>query len=587
MASSPCRNNGPTESPLHTIESDNRGSELRTQFVKHSQAFERDISASSPAIRRIIRKPFTAVPRFEANDLTENSAHLNSGRYLTVCDPISSSDDVGERQRGERNVEKEVSMFVSSSSQEKEGFFTGEPFLSRVEKGLNNIDSSPLRMNIPSSPMKLIRENQPAEELQPAIGEKTSELEKNKLMLPKSFDATPSKSLDCFSSSSVISPPSPPRLPDLHQFSKPLPTFKLASKSKSLPDRPTKISGTSGHEDKSEARRKRREEQISAKQLEHQFKQANRSRANRLSSVTEMVLQFSKSAPDSWALKCISVLEGHGVTILTRSEQSEEEFAYIKLFRKHTAKYDSERNAFVPVDEFILEEPSIILFITAARLFSHCQSTETFEQHVSSIRQHFKHENILYLVQGYHDEVKRIGRARDKEMTARARRMLSENNENQTISSSQLQTNGEQQKVSPEDVYKKLTSMSIKHGFKVLHCGSDDEVVDWITNLIIDVSTAPYRQNRQELNIKSGSDVRDTVAKMVSQVTYVTLPIAQGIASVYPNAYGLIKSVRKRGRGAIEGLIDERNGKKIANRAVSGAFSVLFGSRNPDEIVKQ
>lgn len=586
LASSPFRNNGPTESPLHVIEPSNRGIELSNQRSKQSQINEKDMIASSPAIRRIIRKPSTAIPKFGMNESAKSSSYQTLGRDLAISDPISSSDNLVDMQGGRHGGDKEPSMFISSSSQEREAFFTGEPFSSRVEKGLKNADSSPLKMHIPSSPFKPGLENQLADEWQPQTEEHVENYAENRLSLSKSFDATPSRKLDRFSSSSAISPPSPPRLPDLHQFSKSLPTFQLATKSKSLPTPACskKILESLEVKDKSEARKRRKEEQLLAKQLEHQFKQANRSRANRLSSVSEMVIQFSKSASDDLAAKCTTALEKLGVTILASSEQTEkEELAHIKLFRKHSAKYDNERNAFIPVDEFILEESSIILFITADRLFAHCESTETFEQHIFRIRQQFKHKNILYLVQGYHDAVKKIGRVRDKEMTARARRMLSEN---QPVSSSQPQMGSHKQKASPEALYRYLISMGIKHDLKILHCGND-EVAEWVTNLIIDVSTAPYRQNRQELNIKSGSDVRDTVAKVVSQVTYVTPPIAQGIASVYPNAYGLIRSVRKRGSGAIEGLVDERTGKKVANRAVSDAFAVLFGSHDPDEIVKR
>uniref|UniRef100_A0A060TD58 ARAD1D48378p n=1 Tax=Blastobotrys adeninivorans TaxID=409370 RepID=A0A060TD58_BLAAD len=320
---------------------------------------------------------------------------------------------------------------------------------------------------------------------------------------------------------------------------------------------------------------------------------ANKHKHDKDYTVKELILELSEGLQTSKAgEQIIGELESMGVTCNKLTQTQDNNFEVIKVRRKVTREYDEKEGMFVPVDLWIREEDHAIILISGEGFI---KALETgLLQHMETIAGKFSGKRIIYLVEGLQKVLRKHANAINRQVAQRARHILS-NSDGQDKDSSKSSSSSAPvptPTVSAGEIREKAELALIElqvQGYRIIQCEKEDEVVNTTISLIRELSTAPYKkistageEQIEESGIPSGKDVKDTFAKSLSQIKYVTPTIAQAIASSYSNPHHLMTSIAKHGTYALEGL-RQGDGKKVIGTAMAKSITNIFTSHDPDE----
>jgi hypothetical protein len=426
-------------------------------------------------------------------------------------------------------------------------------------------------------------ESSPPHDIHTGAREPSSQIE-----FTDEFDSSPKKhptkrkalSLSTVSQSSDFTSQSP---------DEPIPSGRLrANKSKSTG--PTKKELA-----KLETERRNEERRLLKESIERErankkrFDEVNRKKVSRSAYASDIIVNMDpESHASELGVELKSLLRALDCQV-TKWTKSIDGVGLVRFLRRSHSRYDEEKDIYVPIQEEIVCEKFCVITIEASRLVLVLQTEKSIESHVAEIRKLFPVEEVLYVVEGLHNLLKKSVTERNRELSARVRELMGEKGSRRTGNSGQVVTN-----IDPKKIFNALIEFELRHNFKVIHTLSKGESAEWISGFAQDIGSRHYkiRELASEsgdmlASVRSGSTVSDTLSKSLQHIKYVTPNIADGVAGVYNNMYNLIDSVDKRGPDAFE-AIRKTNGSrstKLVGRTLANAIVTIFGSKDPEQFL--
>lgn len=341
--------------------------------------------------------------------------------------------------------------------------------------------------------------------------------------------------------------------------------------------------------DKAAARERAKKEQ----QWKAAVEAANKHKHDKDYTVKELILELSEGLRTSkTGEQIIGELESMGVTCNQLTQSQDNEFETIKIRRRVTREYDEKQGMFIPVDLWIREEDQAIILISGEGFIKALEIG--LLRHMEKIAGQFSGKRIIYIVEGLQKVLRKHANAVNRQMAQRARHILSnaDSQDKDRSESSSSSAPVPAPTASAGEIREKAELALIElqvEGYRIMQCEKEDDVVSTTISLIRELSTAPYKkistageEQIEESGIPSGKDVKDTFAKSLSQIKYVTPTISQAIASSYSNPHHLMASIAKHGTYALEGL-RQGDGKKVIGTAMAKSITNIFTSYDPDE----
>jgi crossover junction endonuclease EME1 len=386
-------------------------------------------------------------------------------------------------------------------------------------------------------------------------------------------------------------------------------------------------------EEEKERKRLAKEQKAKQKQEAADIAQVNKSKTDKKVSVTEMIVEMSRSLQGNSVGNQIVEYMRHLAVDTTFFEEEidlrqddqvdETHGSLIKWRRKVKAKYNEDAGHWEPIAEMRIEnEPHILVHLTASdfaglvvvRTMTDRQESgmnekimmRNIDQHVLSLRAKYKGCKPIYLIEGLESLLRKNKNVKNRAYTAAVLSQLPASDPSAPPPSSQgrrrkkinnSSTNPDYSFIDADLAESLLLHLQINHSVLIHHTTSPSDTASWIRTFTEHISTIPYRHERMALNdagaafcmdvgqVKTGDDAHDTYVKMLQEVQRVTPAMAYGIANRYPNVRALVKAFREEGQLVLEDVRKgaNRDGAVTNSRlgpAVSKRLYKVFMGRN-------
>jgi crossover junction endonuclease EME1 len=386
-------------------------------------------------------------------------------------------------------------------------------------------------------------------------------------------------------------------------------------------------------EEEKERKRFAKAQKAKEKQEAADIAQVNKSKTDKKVSVTEMMVELSRSlqgtSVGNQVVEYMKHLEVDTTFFeeeidLGQDDQVDETYgSLVKWRRKVKAKYNEDAGHWEPIAELRIEnEPHILVHLTASDFaglvtvrsrtgrqesgMSEEAMMRNIDQHVSNLRRKYKGCKPIYLIEGLESFLRKNKNVKNRAYTAAVLSQLPASEPSAPPASSQARRRNKTKNSSTTPDYtfmdadlaeSLLLHLQINHSVLIHHTTSPSDTASWIRTFTEHISTIPYRHERMALNdagaafcmdvgqVKTGDDAHDTYVKMLQEVQRVTPAMAYGIANRYPNVRALVKAFREDGQLVLEDVRKgaNRDGAVTNSRlgpAVSKRLYKLFMGRN-------
>lgn len=318
-----------------------------------------------------------------------------------------------------------------------------------------------------------------------------------------------------------------------------------------------------------------KERKIAEKRIAQSIAAVNVLKKSKKDSTPEMIVEVCASINKSalhthitsfmQALGCDCKLEQMPVTGL------------VKLRRKITAKFESEKGYWVPLaNPTVEDEDRSIVILKAQDYLQIIRTSVGLQHHVDSVRRVRPSATILYIIEGLASIVRKSKTMKNRAYQA-AVRASGITTEDGVVNRPCLATPSGQL-VDEETVEDTLLDLQIQHRCLIVHSTSPADTAEHLSVLVSDISTIPYKNERgrtaqfctESGQIKTGTDERDTFEKLLQAISRVTPQISQAIASRFENISALYSALAINGTACLKSIPKGHNADGTVSNTTLG-----------------
>lgn len=368
-----------------------------------------------------------------------------------------------------------------------------------------------------------------------------------------------------------------------------------------------------------ERKRLERDQKAKEKQKAADIAEVNKLKTEKKQSTPEMIIDLATTFKDtSVGTQVIEFMRHLGVEhTFFESTIS----GLVKWRRKVKATFNEEAGHWEPCHAHIRSEDHVLCMLSAQEFVDmvidqpsgeNREDPETVGLHVLKMKSVFPNCKPIYLIEGLATWMRKNQNSRNRAFQAQVLQQLDNTNSlgdpSQAAAAHGSQAKPRKRKAKkPEDtppvdddlIEDALLQLQVTYGCLIQHTNLPNESAEWIKNFTENVSTIPYRQEREGQNnaafcmesgqVKSGEDKADTFVKMLQEVNRVTAPMAYGIASRYPSVTDLLVGMRRHGPSMLEDVRKSanKNGALTDSRigpAVSRRLYKVFMGLDPSSV---
>lgn len=356
-------------------------------------------------------------------------------------------------------------------------------------------------------------------------------------------------------------------------------------------------------ERKKREREAAREQKARDKERAAAIAQVNKVRTDKKISTPEMIVDLPPTLPDALALQVKTLLKELNVESTTCQQSPVENV--ITFRRKVKSTFNENLGLWEPCALRIEEEKHALVVLTADEFVAMVLGSDgaDLETHVSNVKRHFSHHQLVYLIEGLGPWMRKNRNLRNRQFVSAVRAQdtfgSNSNNNNNNIQEDEGGggTRGRRRKnpgpppprkeyIDEDTIEDALLQLQVLHGVLIHHTSAGVETAQWVAVFTQHISTVPYRKLREAANadgagfcmetgqVRTGEDARATYAKLLQEIVRVTAPIAYGIVAEYSSVGRLVKGLEDRGPLALEACprSDNREGAP-SDRAIGPAIS--------------
>jgi crossover junction endonuclease EME1 len=372
-------------------------------------------------------------------------------------------------------------------------------------------------------------------------------------------------------------------------------------------------------ETEKERKRLEKEEKAKEKQKAADIAEVNKLRTDKKVSAPEMIVDIATTFEDTSVGNQVAEFMRHLGVATTFFESTIS--GLVKWRRKVKATFNEEAGHWEPCEAHIRSEDHVLCMLSAQEFVDmvidqpsgeNREEIETLELHVLKIKSVYPNCKPIYLIEGLTSWMRKNQNSRNRAFQAEVLRQLDNTNSlgdpSQAVTANGSQAKPRKRKAKkPEDtppvdddlIEDALLQLQVTYDCLVQHTSVPGESAEWIKIFTENISTVPYRQEREVQNdaafcmesgqVKTGEDKADTFVKMLQEVTRVTAPMAYGIASRYPSVTDLLVGMREHGSSMLEDVRKSanKNGALTDSRigpAVSRRLYKVFMGLDPSSV---
>lgn len=301
--------------------------------------------------------------------------------------------------------------------------------------------------------------------------------------------------------------------------------------------------------------------------------EVNKVRTDKKVSAKEMIVDLPSGLDEGVALQARTLLGDLGV----------EECAWespvagvVRWRRRVRSVFDEERGHYEPVPERVETEGIVLAILRAEEFVEMARGVEgrDLDRHVGTMKRHFPGSELLYLVEGLEPWSRRNRALRNRQFAAAAR------------AEAPSRRAAAREPVDEEVVEEALLELQVRHGARIHHAAAGIETARWIATFTRHVSTAPYRQKRDEMNdaaaafcmdagqVRCGEGPAEVYVGMLQEVGRVSAAAAYGVAEEFGGVGELVRGLERGGPLALQGCRKAvGRGGELGERTVGQALS--------------
>lgn len=279
----------------------------------------------------------------------------------------------------------------------------------------------------------------------------------------------------------------------------------------------------------------------------------------------------------------------------------------IKVKRKVTTRYDSEREMFVPINPPCIEPVNTQLRILDMSVLNVNEGKPNFLRKVIGDQHETSNISTTCIIQGFAQLVRKTAHKRNQKVASRVRELMGHQVSTSTVhrrkhaKQRDLENSAGNEVSLPIDtamLESAFLDLQFLHDWKLIYTQVEDDTVEWLISLLQDLSVKWYkRKDDSEFSenatteighVRSSADPLEITAKSLQQVKLLSAKVASSIVDTYGNMLKLADEFDKNGgRSNIESIQvagESQSGRPI-NKNLVKTLELFLSSRNPDQII--
>ncbi|GME86647.1 unnamed protein product [[Candida] boidinii] len=226
----------------------------------------------------------------------------------------------------------------------------------------------------------------------------------------------------------------------------------------------------------------------------------------------------------------------------------------IQWQRKSNKKFYSKRGVFVPINDEIIYEQTIAIYIPADKLVAKLYD-ETISQLINDVK--ISHglktkrkigTNLIVLVDGLESYLTKIKNAKNREFKKSVLLNLQDDDNDNDNSKKRKKNNGKSQLLNydVDEIRKKIMELEVFHNSHIFIIKGYNDLKNWLFSFSYALGSNIYDklEIHKELSnlsgIKSGVSNKDTYIQILKQIKFVTESTAKKVQQDYPDIKSLI-----------------------------------------------
>lgn len=275
------------------------------------------------------------------------------------------------------------------------------------------------------------------------------------------------------------------------------------------------------------------------------------------------------------------------------------------IYHELISKYDKIHGIFVPSGKRVEEEPIILILSKAVDFAKLIKREDQLEAHIKKIRHLHPTKKIIYIVQGVVELVRKVENKKNQEMAAKVREMVANRSGslNNTTGRRNRSKNSnsileEMGHVDMRIFEESFVKLQVRFGIRIVQTVGSLDTVNWILDLLQDISTRFYKQSKAEANpgseangldvrIKSGNDAREVFTSALEQIKFVTPGVSRVLTDSYVNMFNMSVQLEDVGKNGVQEMAELRKGNgqtKIGN-SIAQTIKTVLSSTDPDQFL--
>ena len=309
--------------------------------------------------------------------------------------------------------------------------------------------------------------------------------------------------------------------------------------------------------------------------------EVNKIRTDKRISAPEMIVDLPSTLDASLRLQVQTLLDGLDIAHHAWDSPVPD---VVKWRRKVDREYNEALGHYEPIRQRIDDEAHVMVLLDAddfVRLALGADGAD-LEAHVLQMKTHFPGHTLVYLIEGFTLWMRKNRNLRNRQF-ASAVRGAGDDPSDAARRPAQLP----RARVVDEDVVEDaLLGLQVRHGALIHHTGAAVESAQWVAVFTQQLSTAPYRRQREAANdagaafcmdagqVRAGDGAGDTYVRLLQEITRVSAPVAYGVAAEFPALPALLRGLLAGGPLALEDIPKGANKDgAVSDRTIGPAIS--------------
>ncbi|MDN6570356.1 MAG: hypothetical protein L0L22_05080 [Staphylococcus equorum] len=272
-------------------------------------------------------------------------------------------------------------------------------------------------------------------------------------------------------------------------------------------------------------------------------------------------------------------------------EKTNSNLPIISWKRKVKARYNAERDVFIPCEPTEINEKNIVIYYKAKE-FVNSLIEGTISLFVDACKAEAKHHNlssgshIIIIVEGYVQFLTKIRNMEDKRYKKAVLDKLNPNDDN--TGNKRLKKQEDSVSLSPKEIDQLVNETQVRLNVNVFPVKNNKDAINWLQSFTYTIAYALYDKFERNISlanlgtVKSGTDTKSTYFQTVKQFRLMTEPKVEKLYGFYTSIFALYSRFQTN-----DTLGKDNFGKNIVPPSTESAMKKLFTSDDPNDVVHE